>query len=122
MVQVLSAALLRARNAVGKRGHHSESLLLLVSFVWLTLPAACLLGYLVNFQTYVLHLDVLLCALAFAVLGPETLLGLLYGIHLAKSKGQQITLLVGFVAFLVSVIIMVSLHATVSSPGFFGGH
>uniref|UniRef100_A0A6T0T0Y9 Uncharacterized protein n=2 Tax=Alexandrium monilatum TaxID=311494 RepID=A0A6T0T0Y9_9DINO len=119
-VQVFLAMLLHARCALGSRARRAESPSLLAAFVWLALPASYLLGYFLNFQAYVLRLDVVLCGLAYAVLGVETLFSMWFGIAIAESKGQWIVVAIGFVAYMIVLATMVGVHSSLDGPGFFG--
>lgn len=103
-------ALQRLRLFFGTQGLKTQRKPMIMAFVWMAVPAACAVGYHINFQVYVLRLEVILCAIALFLLAVEATFGFVIGAVLADSVLEQAVLGVGLAICLSAIIVMVALH------------
>merc|ERR1712228_927245 len=99
----------QARLSLGKLGRRTGRPGLLSVFVWLSVPAALLVGYHLNFQVYVLRAEVLLSAFALLLLGLEAVLALVVGIAIAGGALERVVTAIGFGIFLSVLVAMSSI-------------
>ncbi|CAK0804048.1 unnamed protein product [Prorocentrum cordatum] len=103
-------ALQRMRLFFGLQGLKTQRKPMIVAFVWMAVPAACAIGYHINFQVYVLRLEVIACAISLFLLAVETTFGCMLGVFSADSLLEQCVLGLGFAMSLSAIIVMVALH------------
>lgn len=113
-VLILLFVLQSSRLSFGSRGQKIESAHMLAVFIWLTLPAAVLIGYHLNFQVYVLRIEELVCTISLCDLGLEGVLSLALGFRCAESLKDKIMLASGFMVLLAALAFAVSFDGSLA--------
>eukprot|EP00933_Yihiella_yeosuensis_P039853 TRINITY_DN34023_c0_g1_i1.p1 TRINITY_DN34023_c0_g1~~TRINITY_DN34023_c0_g1_i1.p1 ORF type:complete len:182 (-),score=22.09 TRINITY_DN34023_c0_g1_i1:339-884(-) len=120
MLLILIFALQRIRLSLGSRSCRTQGAGLAAVFIFLALPLAFLFGYHLNFQVYVLRLDVILASAALTSLALEVCLLAIYGIGVAEGVAERALIGIGLVAALATVFVMAGFHGSIEKRSFLG--
>eukprot|EP00929_Paragymnodinium_shiwhaense_P050269 TRINITY_DN25320_c0_g1_i2.p1 TRINITY_DN25320_c0_g1~~TRINITY_DN25320_c0_g1_i2.p1 ORF type:complete len:191 (-),score=35.13 TRINITY_DN25320_c0_g1_i2:614-1186(-) len=104
-----------SRLYVGRRAWRMESGLLLALFVWLGLPVAFLIGYHLNFQVYVLRIEVISGGVLCCLVALEVLSALAAGLPKTEAREEGLLLAMGCV-FSVGMLVFNAVYHSMLVP------